>query len=82
MRWGVPESEAAGGRALLASGSFDHTVKIWDAESGACLQTLQQHQAVSQLPLAAAGGHHRLPRHTAGEGSRAPCSFWECSMQP
>ena len=29
----------------LASGSYDHTVKIWDANSGACLQTLEGHSS-------------------------------------
>lgn len=56
MRWGVPESGAAGGKQLLASGSFDHTVKIWDADSGACLQTLQQHQAVRERGREGVGG--------------------------
>ncbi|OGT92582.1 MAG: hypothetical protein A2286_12015 [Gammaproteobacteria bacterium RIFOXYA12_FULL_61_12] len=31
-----------GGR--LASGSWDHTLKIWDVESGECLKTFDQHQ--------------------------------------
>jgi WD40 repeat protein len=29
--------------ARLASASYDGTVKIWDAYSGACLQTLKGH---------------------------------------
>ncbi|KAH0543952.1 hypothetical protein GP486_008540 [Trichoglossum hirsutum] len=29
--------------ARLASASYDQTVKIWDASSGACLQTLEGH---------------------------------------
>ncbi|KAK4456564.1 WD40-repeat-containing domain protein, partial [Cladorrhinum samala] len=28
----------------LASGSSDNTVKIWDATSGQCLQTLEGHR--------------------------------------
>lgn len=30
---------------LLATASFDHTVKLWDAETGACLRTLARHGA-------------------------------------
>jgi WD40 repeat protein len=30
----------------LASASYDNTVKIWDASSGACLQTLEGHSAI------------------------------------
>ena len=29
--------------ARLASASYDNTVKIWDASSGECLQTLEGH---------------------------------------
>ena len=29
----------------LASASYDHTVKLWDAISGACLQTLEGHSS-------------------------------------
>lgn len=28
---------------LIVSGSFDHTVKIWDSETGKCLHTLEGH---------------------------------------
>ena len=31
--------------SLLATASFDHTVKLWDAETGACLRTLARHGA-------------------------------------
>jgi transducin (beta)-like 1 len=31
--------------SLLATASFDHTVKLWDAESGVCLRTLARHGA-------------------------------------
>ncbi|MGZ3632882.1 MAG: WD40 repeat domain-containing protein [Parachlamydiaceae bacterium] len=31
------------GDGTLASGSFDYTVKVWDLQSGSCLQTLEGH---------------------------------------
>jgi WD40 repeat protein len=31
--------------ARLATASYDDTVKIWDAYSGACLQTLEGHSS-------------------------------------
>lgn len=31
--------------SLLATASFDHTVKLWDAETGACVRTLAKHGA-------------------------------------
>lgn len=31
---------------VLASGSEDHTVKLWDAQTGTCLQTLQGHHQI------------------------------------
>merc|ERR1711934_949681 len=30
----------------LASGSFDETVRLWDAETGACVRTLEGHGRV------------------------------------
>ena len=30
---------------LLASGSYDHTVKIWNPSAGECLKTLEGHSA-------------------------------------
>ncbi|KAK4658853.1 hypothetical protein QC762_0002790 [Podospora pseudocomata] len=40
----------------LASGSDDHTVKIWDPASGQCLQTLQGHSnSVTSIALSADG---------------------------
>lgn len=35
--------------ALLASGSDDETVKIWDSSSGKCLQTLENHNKVKSV---------------------------------
>ena len=35
--------------AQLASASYDNTVKIWDASSGACLQTLHVSRALQDL---------------------------------
>ncbi|KAK4172256.1 hypothetical protein QBC36DRAFT_223078 [Triangularia setosa] len=40
----------------LASGSYDHTVKIWDPASGQCLQTLEGHSSsVSSVAFSADG---------------------------
>ena len=29
----------------VASGSYDHTVRLWDAATGACVKTLEGHGA-------------------------------------
>lgn len=45
LRWG-PGSSGGGGAATpaqLATASFDATVKLWDAETGACVRTLGPH---------------------------------------
>ena len=31
---------------LVASGSYDSTVRLWDAETGACVRTLEGHGSV------------------------------------
>ena len=35
------------GDGLFVSGSWDGTIRIWNAESGECLQTLEDHDGVS-----------------------------------
>lgn len=69
VRWGTPQAGGFDGKAVLASGSFDRTVKLWDAEGGTCLQTLCGHEAVRQLGVA-----HACVRRRAcflrGEGVR------------
>ncbi len=37
------EPEMLGGDSLLASGSLDHTVRLWDAVTGQCLHVLRGH---------------------------------------
>ncbi|MBW4472465.1 MAG: hypothetical protein KME45_19145 [Stenomitos rutilans HA7619-LM2] len=32
-------------RPLLASGSYDRTIKLWDLDAGKCIQTLEEHTA-------------------------------------
>ena len=32
-----------GGRLLLASGSYDHTARIWDVDTGECRRVLEGH---------------------------------------
>lgn len=40
----VPESEdKAGGLPLLASGSLDTTIKIWNLKQGKCIRTISKH---------------------------------------
>ncbi|MBM0741777.1 pentapeptide repeat-containing protein [Phormidium sp. CLA17] len=38
-----------GDRLLLASGSFDHTIRIWDVQAGTCLKILRDSCAVLSL---------------------------------
>jgi len=46
----------------LASGSFDHTIKIWDVKSGKCIKTLEGHtDYVNSLAV--------LPDDTLASGS-------------
>jgi len=46
------------GGGLLASGTFDETVRIWRASDGACLKTLDAHEGAvtSVTSLSAPGG--------------------------
>ncbi|KAF2752525.1 HET-domain-containing protein [Pseudovirgaria hyperparasitica] len=41
----------------LASASFDNTVKIWDASSGACVQTLTVGTCIQNLSFDSTGSH-------------------------
>ena len=58
---------------ILASGSDDHKVKIWDANSGECLQTLEGHsgwvKSVAFSPDGArlASGYHVWALNSNGE---------------
>lgn len=38
-----PKKEASGDNRLLASASFDHTARIWDVTTGACLHIINRH---------------------------------------
>ncbi|KAL2890790.1 Vegetative incompatibility protein HET-E-1 [Ceratocystis lukuohia] len=54
---------------LLASGSFDKTVKIWDATSGMCVQTLE--------------GHHREVTSVvfSNDGQRLASASWDKTVK-
>ena len=64
-------------RRLLATASFDCTVRIWDASSGSCLHVLQEHTApvysVSFSPdcmfLASGGMDHSVNVWKVKEGT-------------
>jgi WD40 repeat protein len=41
---------------VLASGSADETIKLWDAHSGACLKTMRAQRPYEGLNIAGATG--------------------------
>ena len=41
---------------LLLTGSYDHTVRLWDVNSGKCVQTLQHEAPVEDVALLPGGG--------------------------
>eukprot|EP00040_Diaphanoeca_grandis_P015807 m.81094 g.81094 ORF g.81094 m.81094 type:complete len:474 (-) comp25384_c0_seq1:119-1540(-) len=43
LKWGPKADEKEERKLMLASASFDHTTKIWDALEGACMFTLEGH---------------------------------------
>jgi hypothetical protein len=63
--------------AQLASASHDNTVKIWDASSGACLQTLEGHSSAvmsvafshNSTRLASASVHSTVKIWNASSGA-------------
>ncbi len=71
----------------LASGSHDHTIRIWDAALGACTQTLEGHSdsitsiAVSPDGRWLASGSYDRTRQDLGRGVRrlhADAWYWHC----
>ena len=48
---GVLDVALSGDGALVASGGWDGTVKLWDARTGACLQTLQVDRCYERMDI-------------------------------
>jgi transducin (beta)-like 1 len=56
---------------VLASASFDSTVKIWDPETGACKFNLRQHtEPVYSVGFSPDGRCGPAARHAQGRGGR------------
>lgn len=39
-------SGLGGDQLVLATGGYDHTIKIWEAHSGVCIKTVQHAESV------------------------------------
>lgn len=38
--------EPAGDQLILATGGYDHTIKLWQAHTGNCIRTMQHEESV------------------------------------
>lgn len=47
----MAEIPSKNGQMILATGGYDHTIKLWQAYSGMCTRTLQHADSVSFLVL-------------------------------
>ena len=50
MKYKSPQNnpvESSGEQIILATASYDHDIKLWEAPSGQCLRTLQHADSVS-----------------------------------
>ncbi|MEO5363901.1 MAG: hypothetical protein H7838_09805 [Magnetococcus sp. DMHC-8] len=72
---------------LLASPSFDHTVRIWDAKTGKCVKVLSKFQALtSVVGFSPAGSLLAVGGATKSYGTNGGVSIWtttdyECIME-
>ncbi|MEM9219012.1 MAG: hypothetical protein AAGD25_32350 [Cyanobacteria bacterium P01_F01_bin.150] len=64
---------------VIASGSFDHTIKLWDTQPSRCIQTLQGHShqvyAVWFSPQASEWGGDRFASSSSDETAK----LWKLS---
>ena len=44
------------GRSLLASGSFDETIRVWDVDTGQCLRVLKSDRIYEGMNIHGATG--------------------------
>ena len=65
---------------LLVTGSYDHTVRLWDVNSPKCIMELQ-HAAPVEVRAVASGSAHRTP-HTAHPWARLSTPACPCASGP
>ncbi len=70
----VNASTEAGEPLLLATGSHDHTVRLWDIATGQCINTLRGHRSWIQVVTFSADG-----RYLASGANDNAIRLWEVS---
>lgn len=56
----VTDTQSLNDDIILATGGYDHTIKIWQTHTGICLRTMQHQESVSTIILdnIVQGGFH------------------------